>query len=76
METAFAGISGTFSCADDVKIQGSTGEKYDIHLLETVQKATNAGIKFNLHKCQIKKRKIEYFGRNIHLRVYLLVQRK
>ena len=65
MNAALARIPGTFPCADDVKIQGSTEEKHDIHLLETVQKATNAGIKFNPSKCQNKKRNIQYFGRNI-----------
>ena len=34
-----------------------------MHLLETVEKACAAGIKFNPNKCHIKKHKIEYFGR-------------
>ena len=65
MDKAMAGIPGTFPCADDVKVQGSTEERHDIHLLETVDKASAAGIKFNPQKCQIKKRQIEYFGRVI-----------
>ena len=65
MDAALAGVPGTFPCADDVKIQGSTEQRHDIHLLETVEKATKAGIKFNPSKCQIKKRTIEYFGRRI-----------
>ena len=63
MDRVLSGIPGTFPCADDVKIQGSTEEHHDIHLLETVSKAMAAGIKFNPQKCQIKKDKIEYFGR-------------
>jgi transposase InsO family protein len=63
MDGALAGIPGTFPCADDVKVQGSTEERHDINLLETVQKAKSAGIKFNPAKCDIKKRKISYFGR-------------
>ena len=35
MDRVLAGISGTFPCADDVKVQGSTEERHDIHLLET-----------------------------------------
>jgi hypothetical protein len=63
MDQALEGIPGTFPCADDVKVQGSTEERHDIHLLETVQTAHQAGLKFNPYKCQIKKRQIEYFGR-------------
>ena len=63
MDKALTGVPGTFPCADDVKIQGSTEERHDIHLLETVEKASKAGIKFNPDKCSIKKAKIEYFGR-------------
>ena len=65
MGAALVGIPGTFSCADDVKIQVSTEEKHNIHLLETIQKTTKVGIKFNPSKCQIKKCKIESFARNI-----------
>ncbi len=59
------GIPGTFPCADDVKIQGSTEERHDIHLLETVERAQQAGLKFNPDKCVIRKQRIEYFGRII-----------
>ena len=65
MDRVLAGISGTFPCADDVKVQGSTEERHDIHLLETVEKARQAGLKFNPDKCFIKKQQIEYFGRVI-----------
>ena len=65
MDRALAGIPGTFPCADDVKVQGSTEERHDIHLLETIDKAGAAGIKFNPKKCHIKKKRIEYFGRVI-----------
>eukprot|EP00794_Sanderia_malayensis_P018442 gene18442-20291_t len=44
MDRILAGIPVTFPCADDVKIQGSTGERHDIHLLETVDKAAQAGL--------------------------------
>lgn len=60
MDQILAGIPGTFLCADDV--QGSTEEHHDIHLLETVEKAYQAGLKFNPDKCFIKKQEIEYFG--------------
>jgi predicted transcriptional regulator len=63
MDKVMDGIPGTFPCADDVKVQGSTKERHDMNLLETVQKATEAGIKFNPEKCKIKQQKIEYFGR-------------
>ena len=63
MDRALAGIPGTYPCADDVKVQGSTGERHDINLLETMQKAKTAGIKFNPNKCNIKREKVEYFGR-------------
>ena len=39
MDRVLSGIPGTFPCADDVKVQGSTEERHDIHLLETVEKA-------------------------------------
>ena len=65
MDRILAGIPGTFPCADDVKVQGSTEVRHDIHLLETVEKARNAGLKFNPNKCFIKKQQIEYFGRII-----------
>ena len=55
MDRILAGILGTFPCADDVKVQGSTEERHDIHLLETVNKAFQAGRKFNPDKCFIKK---------------------
>ena len=58
-----AGVPSTFPCADGVKIQGSTAERHDINLLEMVAKAQEAGIKFNPAKCNVKKEKIEYFGR-------------
>ena len=61
MDKTLAGIPGTFPCADDVKVQGSTEERHDIHLLETVEKAHKAGIKFNPDKCRIKKEKIRVF---------------
>ena len=60
-----AGISGTLRCADDVKVQGSRKERHDIHLLETVEKAQTAGLKFNPNKCFIRKQQIEYFRRII-----------
>ena len=63
MDRVLQDIPGTFPCSDDVKIQGSTEERHDLHLLETVSKAHQAGLKFNPDKCSIKKRKIEYFGR-------------
>lgn len=63
MDRALAGIPGTFPCADDVKIQGSTEERHDIHLLETVEKARKEGLKFHPDKCCIKKQEVEYFGR-------------
>ena len=63
MDRAVSGIPGTFPCADDVKIQGSTEERHDIHLLETVEKASASGVKFNPNKCQIKKREVTYYGR-------------
>ena len=65
MDKTFAGVPGTFPCADDLKIQGSTEIRHDINLLETVEKAQKAGIKFNPNKCHVKKSKIEYFGRII-----------
>ena len=65
MDRILAGIPGTFPCADDVMVQGSTEERHDIHILETVEKACEAGLKFNPDKCCIKKQQIEYFGRVI-----------
>ena len=65
MDQALQGIPGTFPCADDVKVQGSTEERHDLHLLETVAAAKKAGIKFNPNKCNIKKSTLEYFGRII-----------
>ena len=47
MDRILTGIPGTFPCADDVKVQGSTSERHDINLLETVKKAGEAGLKFN-----------------------------
>ena len=61
INTTFKGIPGTFPCADDIKVQGSTEETHDINLLETVERASAAGLKFNPKKCHIKQRKIEYF---------------
>ena len=55
MDKALAGIPGTFLCADDIKVQGSSEERHDINLLEAVSKACPAGIKFNPEKCHIKK---------------------
>ena len=63
MDRALAGVPGIFPCADDVKVQGSSGERHNINLLETVQKAKTAEIRFNPDKCNIKKEKVEYFGR-------------
>ena len=63
MDRALAGIPGTFPCADDVKVQGSTEERHDIHLLETVERARNEGLKFHPDKCCIKNQQVEYFGR-------------
>ena len=64
-DQVLSGVPGTFPCADDVKLQGSTEERHDIHLLETVERACKAGLKFNPNKCCIKKQEIEYFGRII-----------
>jgi transposase InsO family protein len=63
IDRALNGIPGTFPCADDIKVQGSTEERHDINLLETIERAKKAGIKFNPDKCRIRKKKIEYFGR-------------
>ena len=65
MDRVLSGIPGTFPCADDVKVQGSSDERHDIHLLEAVERAQQASLKFNPDKCVIKKRKVEYFGRVI-----------
>ncbi|CAB4070286.1 unnamed protein product [Lepeophtheirus salmonis] len=35
-DRGFQGIPGTFPCADDVKVQESTEDSYDIHLLERI----------------------------------------
>jgi hypothetical protein len=67
MDRVLSDIPGTFPCADDVKVQGSTEECHDIHMLETVDKARQAGLKFNPDKCVVKKQQIEYFGRIITL---------
>ena len=53
MDQNLAGIPVTFPCADDVKVQGSTEERHDIHLLETVEKALQAILQPD--KCFIKK---------------------
>ena len=58
MDGVLLGIPGTFPCADDVKVQGSMEERHDIHLLETVEKAHQTGLKFNPKKCVIKKQEI------------------
>ena len=63
MDQVLSGVPGTFPCADDVKVQGSTEEHPDIHLFETVDRACKAGLKFNPNKCCIKKQEIEYFRR-------------
>ena len=63
MDQVLSGVPGTFPCADDVKVQGSTEERHDIHLLETVERACKAGLKFNPNKYCIKKQEIDYFGR-------------
>ena len=65
MDQVLSGVPGTFPCADDVKVQGSTEERHDIHLLETVERACKAGLKFNPNKYCIKKQEIDYFGRII-----------
>ena len=81
MDRVLAGFPGTFPCADDVKVQGSTEErhtyihtyihtllmlsKWVFHLLETVEKVDQAGLQFNPDKCFIKKQQIEYFRRVI-----------
>ena len=65
MDKAVGGIPGTFPCVDDVKVQGSTEERHNLHLLETVYRASKAGLKFNPEKCSNKKQRIEYFGRVI-----------
>ena len=64
MDQALSGVPGTFPCAD-VKVQESTDERHDIHLLETVEWAYKAGLKFNQNNCCIKKQQFEYFGRII-----------
>ena len=56
------GISVTFLCKDDVKVQGSRELGHDIHFLETIEKACKEGLKFNPNKCFIKTQQIEYFG--------------
>ena len=65
MDEVLSGVPSTFPCADDVKVQESTEERHDIHLLETVKRTYKAGLKFNPNKCCIKKQQIEYFGRII-----------
>ena len=65
MDQALSGIPGTFPCADDVKVQGSTEERHDLPLLETVARAQTAGLKFNPEKCVIKKQQIEYIGKGL-----------
>ena len=62
MDWIQAGIPGTFPCADNVEVKGSTEEGQDVHLLETVEKACWAGLKPNPNKCFIKKQQIKYFG--------------
>ena len=68
LKKELAGIPGTFPCADDDKVQGSSAERHDIDLLETAEKARKAGLKFNPNKCftSIKKQQIGYFGRIIN----------
>ena len=39
MDQVLSGVPGTFPCADNVKVQGSTEERLEIHLLETVERA-------------------------------------
>ena len=65
MDQVLSGVPSTFPCTDDVKVQESTEERHDIHLLETVERTYKAGLKFNPNKCCIKKQQIEYFGRII-----------
>ena len=65
MDKALQGIAGVFPCADDVKVQGSSEIRHDINLLEMVEKAQKAGIKFNPTSAQSKKSEVEYFGRMV-----------
>ena len=65
MGRVLACIPSTSPCADDAKVQGSTEERYDTYLLETFQKAHEAGLKFNPDYCCIKTQQIEYFGQII-----------
>ena len=65
IDRSVSGVPGTFPAADDIKTQGSTEIRHDVNLLETVQRCSKAGIKFNPKKCQIKRREIEFFGRLI-----------
>ena len=65
MDQVLSGVPGTFPCADDLKVQESTEEGHDIHLLETVERAYKAGLKFNPNRCYIKKQQFEYFARII-----------
>lgn len=60
MDQTLDGEPGTFPCTNGVKVQGSTEERHDVHLLETVARAKQAGLKFNPDKCSIKKCQIEY----------------
>ena len=55
-------IPGKLPWGDDVKVQGSTMERNDINLLETVTRACATGIIFYPGKYQVKKEKISYFG--------------
>ena len=63
MDKALDDIPGTFPCADNVQVQGSSKERHDLHLLETLHKTRKAGLKFNPSKSCIKRHQIEYFGR-------------
>ena len=63
MDEILEGIPGTIPVVDDIKIQGSTDRRHDLHLLETISKAAAGGLKFDAEKCQIGKEEVTYFGR-------------
>ena len=62
MDVVLDGSSGAACISDDVIVWGKTADEHDMNLYDTFKRSQANGVKYNANKCQIKEKKVKFYG--------------
>lgn len=62
IDETFEGLSGVTSIVDDILVWGKTRSEHDHNLKQVLDKARNAGLRFNPEKCKFGLTEVKFYG--------------